>query len=178
MIKKLIAATFIGIASIFSAFTANAQKAEVTLSYGAYTQMDAMNMHDGWEGVNTAWGALNAGVNFKVADKIWIGPSYTFSSTTTEGGPKHSSIAYHAVMFNGRYHFYSNSIVSLYAKLGLGVEFSYMQPRHSDNYTKAYCAFQIVPIGAQVDLNRNFALFAEAGFGAQGLFQFGAKFKF
>ena len=53
-----------------------------------------------------------------------------------------------------------------------------MQPRHSDNYTKAYCAFQIVPIGAQVDLNRNFALFAEAGFGAQGLFQFGAKFKF
>ena len=54
MIKKLIAATFIGIASIFSASTANAQKAEVTLSYGAYTQMDAMNMHDGWEGVNTS----------------------------------------------------------------------------------------------------------------------------
>ena len=178
MIKKLIAATFIGIASIFSASTANAQKAEVTLSYGAYTQMDAMNMHDGWEGVNTAWGALNAGVNFKVADKIWIGPSYTFSSTTTEGGPKHSSIAYHAVMFNGRYHFYSNSIVSLYAKLGLGVEFSYMQPRHSYNNTTAYCAFQIVHIVAQVDLNLNFALFAEAGFGAQGLFQFGAKFKF
>ena len=156
----------------------SAQKTEVYASYGGYTQMDATDCHDGGPSVNTAWGALTAGVNFKITPKIWIGPSYTFSSTTTEGGPKHSSIAYHAVMFNGRYHFYSNSIVSLYAKLGLGVEFSYMQPRHSDNYTKAYCAFQIVPIGAQVDLNRNFALFAEAGFGAQGLFQFGAKFKF
>ena len=72
MIKKLIAATFIGIASIFSASTANAQKAEVTLSYGAYTQMDAMNMHDGWEGVNTAWGALNAGVNFKLPIKYGL----------------------------------------------------------------------------------------------------------
>ncbi|MDE6156988.1 MAG: hypothetical protein K2F78_02460, partial [Muribaculaceae bacterium] len=60
----------------------------------------------------------------------------------------------------------------------LGVEFSYMQPYEHDNYTKTYCAFQIVPIGAQVDINRNFAIFGEAGFGAQGLFQFGAKFKF
>lgn len=178
MIKKLIAAAFIGIASIFTASTTSAQKAEVTLSYGAYTQMDAMDMHDGWDHVNTAWGALNVGLNFRVADKIWIGPSYTFSSTTTKGGPEHSSIAYHAIMFNGRYHYYKNSIVSLYAKLGLGVELSYMQPRHDDNYTKAYCAFQIVPIGAQVDLNRNFAIFGEAGFGAQGLFQFGVKYKF
>ena len=80
-------------------------------------------------------------------------------------------------MMNGRYHYYRNSIVTLYAKLGLGVEFSYMQPRERDNYTKAYCAFQIVPVGAQVDLNRNWAMFAEAGFGAQGLFQFGFKLK-
>ena len=134
-------------------------------------------MKDGWSHVNTAWGALNLGVNFRVTPKIWIGPSYTFSSTTTKGGPAHSNIAYHAVMMNGRYHYYRNSIVTLYAKLGLGVEFSYMQPRERDNYTKAYCAFQIVPVGAQVDLNRNWAMFAEAGFGAQGLFQFGFKLK-
>ena len=81
-------------------------------------------------------------------------------------------------MFNGRYHYYSNSIVSLYAKLGLGVEFSYMQPRDRDNYTKTYCAFQIVPVGAQVNLNRDWAMYAEAGFGAQGLFQFGFKYRF
>ena len=52
-----------------------------------------------------------------------------------------------------------------------------MQPRDHDNYTKTYCAYQIVPIGAQVDLTRSVAMFGEAGFGAQGLFQFGFRFK-
>lgn len=175
MFKKVILTLVLGAASLMGA---SAQKAEITASYGAYTQMDATDMKDGWKHVNTAWGALNVGLNFRVTPKIWIGPSYTFSSSTTKGGPEHSNVAYHAVMLNGRYHYYRNSIVSLYAKVGLGVEFSYMQPRHDDSYTKAYCAFQIVPVGAQVDLSRNWAMFAEAGFGAQGLFQFGFKYKF
>ncbi len=175
MFKKLFAAILL-LASCTG--MAQAQKAEINLSYGAYTQMDATDMKDGWKGVNTAWGSLTAGVNFRVNSKIWIGPSYTFSSTTTKGGPEHSNIAYHAIMLNGRYHYYSNSIVKLYAKLGLGVEISYMQPKwDDDNYSKAYCAFQIVPIGAQVDLSRSAAMFAEAGFGAQGLFQVGVRFK-
>ncbi len=175
MIKKVLLA----VALCLSAVTGvSAQKAEISASYGAYTQMDATDMKDGWHHVNTAWGALNLGVNFRVTRNIWIGPSYTFSSTTTKGGPDHSSIAYHAIMMNGRYHYYRNSIVTLYAKFGLGVEISHMQPRHDDSYNKAYCAFQIVPVGAQVDLNRDWAMFAEAGFGAQGLFQFGFKYKF
>ncbi len=172
MIKKLLVCLVAAIATLGM----SAQKAEITASYGAYTQMDATNMHDSWKHVNTAWGALNLGLNFKVAPKVWIGPSYTFSSTSTKG-PDASHIAYHAMMFNGRYEYYRNSIVMLYAKLGLGVEFSYMQPKGDDNYTKSYCAFQIVPVGAQVDLSRSVGLFAEAGFGAQGMFQFGFRFK-
>lgn len=175
MLRKLTLLLTVAIAA--AGFTVSAQKTEVTLSYGAYTQMDATNMHDGWGGVNNAWGALNLGVNFRVMPKLWIGPSYTFSSTTTHGGPEHSNIAYHVIMLNGRYHYYANRIVSLYAKFGLGVDISYMQPRGTDNYSKAYCAFQIVPVGAQVDINRQWAMFAEAGFGAQGLFQLGVKLK-
>lgn len=176
MLKKLLLCVAVAAASLFS--TASAQNAEFTISYGGYTQMDATNMHDSWHHVNNAWGALNAGLNFKVARNIWLGPSYTFSTTTTEGGPEHSNIAYHAVMLNGRYHYYRNSIVTLYAKLGLGVEFSYMQPRGGDNYTKAYCAYQITPVGAQVGISRNVALFGELGFGAQGVVQVGFKFGF
>ena len=176
MLKKLLLSAVVAAASLFT--TASAQRTELSLSYGGYTQMDATNMHDGWHHVNNAWGALNVGLNFNVARNIWIGPSYTFSSTTTKGGPKHSSIAYHAVMLNGRYHYYRNSIVTLYAKLGLGVEFSYMQPYDDDNYTKAYCAYQIVPLGAQVALSNNVALFGELGFGAQGVALVGFKFGF
>ena len=174
MIRKLFIAIAVAVAGTL---LANAQKTELYASYGAYTQMDATNMHDGWGGVNTAWGALNLGVNFQVAPKIWIGPSYTFSSTTTKGGPHHSNIAYHVIMFNGRYQYYSNSIVKLYAKFGLGVDISHMQPRGGDAYNKAYCAFQVVPLGAQVDLNRSWAMFGEAGFGAQGLFQLGFRLR-
>ncbi|MDE5643217.1 MAG: outer membrane beta-barrel protein [Muribaculaceae bacterium] len=176
MLKKLLLCVAVATASLFT--TASAQKAEFTISYGGYTQMDATNMHDGWHDVNNAWGALTAGLNFRVARNIWLGPSYTFSSTTTEGGPHHSNIAYHAVMLNGRFDYYRNSIVTIYAKVGLGVEFSYMQPRGGDNYTKTYCAYQVTPVGAQVGISRNVALFGELGFGAQGVAQVGFKFGF
>ncbi|MCM1071244.1 MAG: porin family protein [[Clostridium] fimetarium] len=156
---------------------ASAQKAEVQVGYGGYTQMDASDCHDGWDHVNTAWGAVTAGVNFQINRKMWIGPSYTFSSTTTKGGPHHSSIAYHAIMLNGRYEYYRNSIISLYAHLGLGAEISHMMPRHDDAYNKAYFAYQITPVGAQFGISRAAYMFAELGYGAQGLLQVGFRFR-
>lgn len=167
-------------AALFAAaalpLTASAQKAEIQLNYGGFTQMDATDMHDDWSGVNNAWGAVTAGVNFKVAPKFWLGPSYTFSSTTTKGGKYHSNIAYHVIMLNARYEYYRNSIVKLYGHVGLGADISYMQPKNEDNYSKGYFAFQISPLGAQVDLSRNAAIFGEIGFGAQGLAQVGFRF--
>lgn len=165
------------LALVALAVPAKAQKTELTFSYGGYTLMDACDYHDGWHGVNNAWGAVNFGINFKVAPKIWIGPSYTFSSATTKGGPDHSSVAYHVIMVNGRYEYYRNSLVKLYAKAGVGVDISHMMPKYDDSYNKGYFAMQLTPLGAQVDLSRQFALFGELGFGAQGLIQVGFKVK-
>lgn len=172
--KKALLALF---AVLALAMPSNAQKTELTFSYGGYTLMDAADYHDGWHDVNTAWGAVNFGVNFKVAPKLWVGPSYTFSSATTKGGPNHSSIAYHAIMLNARYEYYRNSIVKLYAHMGIGGEISHMMPKHADSYNKGYFAMQLSPLGAQVDISRDFALFGELGFGAQGLLQVGFKVK-
>ena len=157
---------------------ASAQKAEVQVGYGGFTQMDCMDMHDGWHGVNTAWGALTAGVNFKVAPKFWIGPSYTFSSCSTDGGDHASHIAYHVIMLNARYEYYRAGMVDLYAHVGLGADISYMQPKYDDNYSKGYFAFQVTPIGANINFSKNIAMYAELGFGAQGLAQLGFRFKF
>lgn len=170
--KKLL---LILVAAVGIALPGAARGIELTASYGGYTQMDAMDMHDGWSGVNTAWGAATFGVNFQINRNLWIGPSYTFSSTTTKGGPHHSNIAYHVIMLNGRYTYYRNSIVDLYAHVGLGADISHMQPRHGDAYNRGYFAFHIAPLGAQVKLNRNFAMFGEVGFGAQGLVQVGFR---
>lgn len=157
------------------AFSGSAQKTELTLGYGGYTQMDAMDMHDGWHGVNTAWGGLTVGVNFRVTRNLWLGPTYTFSSTTTKGGPAHSNIAYHVIMLNGRYTYYRNSIVNVYAHAAVGADISHMQPRDGDSYNRGYFAFQISPVGAQVDITRNLSMFGEVGFGAQGLVQVGLR---
>lgn len=169
--KKIILAL---IAVMGIALGASAQKMELQLGYGGYTQMDATDMHDGWHGVNNAWGGVTAGVNFRVLPKLWIGPSYTFSSTTTKGD-HHSNIAYHVIMLNARYTYYHNSIVDLYGHFGIGADISHMQPRGGDAYNKAYCAFQISPLGAQVSINRSLAMFGELGFGAQGLVQVGLR---
>lgn len=165
------------LAVVAFAVPAKAQKTELTFSYGGYTLMDACDYHDGWHHVNNAWGAVNFGVNFKVAPKFWVGPSYTFSSATTKGGPHHSSVAYHVIMLNGRYEYYRNSMVKLYAHLGIGADISHMMPKDDDSYNKGYFAMQLTPLGVDVDLSREFALFGEVGFGAQGLIQVGFKVK-
>lgn len=175
IIMKRFILTFVAMAGIIVA--ASAQKAELTLSYGGYTAMDAGGYKDGWGDVNNAWGALNAGVNFRIMPDLWVGPSYTFSSATTKGGADHSSIAYHAIMVNGRYNYYRTSIVTLYAHLGLGTEISHLMPKHGDSFNKTYFAYQISPVGAEVGFGR-WAMFGELGFGVQGLLQVGAKMKF
>lgn len=163
------------VAVMATAFAAKAQKAELYFGYGGYTQMDATNMHDDWHGVNTAWGAVTAGVDFRITPKFAIGPSYTISSTNTKG-PHASSILYNAVMINGKYSYWGNRVVKLYAHLGLGVEISHMKPRDFDSYNKAYFAYQIVPLGAEAQIANKISLYGELGFGAQGLLQVGVRF--
>lgn len=165
----------LALCAILGIFTAaQAQRTELTVSYGGYTQMDAMDCHDGGHDVNTAWGALNVGVNFNVAPNFWIGPSYTFSSTTR----KHNSdnkFYYHAIMLNGRYNYYRNSIVTLYCKGGIGTIISH-QTCDDSSKNNGYFAFQINPLGAQVGISNVVSMFGELGFGAQGLLQVGFKF--
>ncbi len=130
---------------------ASAQSPEIQVGYGGYTQMDATNMHKGG-GVKNAWGALTAGVNFKVAPKLWVGPSYSFSSSSYKhDGP---NLYYHVIMLNARYEYWRNSIVTLYAHLGVGADITHVGTENGD-HNDGYFAFQASPLGAQVGLSRN-----------------------
>ncbi len=174
MMKKLLI-SLLAICAV--SLGASAQKTELLASYGGYTQMDACNNHDSWHGVNNAWGAVTFGINFKVAPKFWVGPSYTFSSTSTKGGNPKCNFAYHGILLNGRYEYWRNSIVTLYGHLGIGAVVTHISPREYDAYNKGYFAMQISPVGAEVGINRDFSMFGELGFGAQGLLQVGFKLK-
>lgn len=158
------------------ALMSRAQTVQFNVGYGGYTQMDASDCHDGWSGVNNAWGALTAGFSIGVLDNFYLGPSYTFSSTTVKG--EHSpKIAYHAILLNGRYNYYRNRIVTCYGHLGIGTVVSHMQPGYKDSFNRTYFAYQIVPVGAEVGLTGRTAIYGELGFGAQGLLQVGCRFR-
>lgn len=98
--KKFLLSAIAVVAATLFAVPAQAQKVGVYATYGGYTQMDATDMHDDWDGVKTAWGAVNFGVDFKIGSRFRLGPSYTFSSTTTKGGKHASDIYYHVIMLN------------------------------------------------------------------------------
>lgn len=155
------------------AVSASAQKAQFQIGYGGYTQMDNSKMHPGGK-VDNAWGALTAAVNFKVAPKLMVGGSYTFSSASYkhDGGNAY----YHALMVNARYDYWRNSIVKLYAHGGLGACITHATDGDDWSKTKGYVAFQVSPLGAEVGLGRTAAIFGELGYGAQGLLQVGFRF--
>ena len=161
--------TLLAIAAVAAmAVPAKAQKAELQISYGGYTQMDATDMHDDWHGVNNAWGAVTAGLNFKVAPKFWIGPSYTFSSTTTKGS-HHSNIAYHVIMLNARYEYYRNTIIKLYGNLGVGADISYVQPKRECDYSRGHFGCEVYSLGAIVEMRRTDDILVGIGFVGKGL---------
>ena len=174
--------TFLSLIAVVAAFMfvlpANAQKASIYATYGGYTQMDATDMHDDWDHVKTAWGAVNVGVDFRIGSRFRLGPSYTFSSTCTKGGKHASDIFYHVIMLNAKYDYYRTGIFSLYAHLGLGADISHMCPKWDDSYNKGYFAFQASPIGMRAQLGNGFNFMAEVGFGAQGLVQLGFGYDF
>lgn len=168
---------------------ANAQ--EVAVSYGAYTQMDAINCHKGFPKVNTAWGSVNLSLYLPVAKGIKVGPSYSYSSAFTpaadyvfDGFPElgvyslKSKVGYHSLLLNCKVDYFSNSIFKLYAHAGVGAVISHMMPKGGDSYNKGYFAFHVSPVGAEVEFMPGASIFGELGFGAQGLLQVGAKYAF
>lgn len=60
---------------------------------------------------------------------MMIGPSYTISSASTKGGSNASHLLYNTILFNGKYQYFRNSTVKLYAHVGVGVEITHFSPK-------------------------------------------------
>lgn len=161
----LVAAIAVGCAT-----AANAQKADLRIGYGGYTQMDGGNYAEAK--TKTAWGALTAEVDFKVAPKFRLGPSYTFSSA----GYKHfdGTAYYHVILLNTRYEYFRNNIVKLSGHLGLGVIITH---NSSGDYseTEGHFGFHVSPLSAEFALTRGLDFFTEIGYGAMGVIQAGVR---
>lgn len=63
--KKIVVSLLVALAAITG--SQKSEAAEITVSYGGYTAMDACGYYkDNWHSVNTAWGAVSATVYIPV----------------------------------------------------------------------------------------------------------------
>lgn len=158
-----------------------ARDTEVSLSYGvapAMSHLSAFNGH--WNGMSNCWGTVNATIDHRFAENLWIGLNYTFSTAGSDHAvaDRYGKLTWHGLMCNIRYEWYTAPRWRLYSHIGVGVLVEYFDPSWEDSYNRTNWAFQASPIGIEGDLCRNVALFAEFGYGMQGVGKAGIRIGF
>lgn len=168
--------------AIFSLSTAtiSARDTEVSVSYGAMPAMQSLPIyHNHWHSLDN-WGAINASIDHKFAPDLWLGLSYTYSSSSSSHArdDRYGKVTYHGLMANLRYHWFNRGPVSLYSHVGIGALVQYYSPSWEDSYNHTNMAFQVSPVGIQLDAAPNIGAFAEAGYGTQGIIKVGLRIGF
>lgn len=172
----LSAACMLALASI----SANARDTEVSVSYGAVPAMAHIDAYNaGWNDI-TPWGSASFTIDHRFASPLWLGLSYTFSSASGDHVSARGAgdITWHGLMVNARYEWARRGPVTLYSHAAVGVLVTYYSPSWRDSYNTNRFAFQANPIGAQVDPIPSVGIFAEAGYGIQGIIKAGIRVGF
>ena len=150
---------------------------EVSVSYGGAPAMRWMKVYsDHWNKVSP-WGAVAVSLDHRFASRLWLGMSYSISSSSTNDASegRKGDVTWHSLMVHGRYIYTATGRWQLYGSAGVGVIISYMQPSWQPTYNRTHFAFQAVPLGAQFRVLGNFDIFAEAGYGVQGVVRAGVR---
>lgn len=155
----------------------SARDTEVSVSYGVEPAMGHLGVYrNDWSGMN-CWGAINATIDHRFAPNLWIGLSYTYSSADSDHASKdrYGEVTWHGLMANVRYEWYARGGLLLYSHVGVGALVEYFSPSWEDSYNRTNMAFQVSPIGVQYDFGKHVGVFAEAGYGVQGVVKAGVR---
>lgn len=174
--KKFLLIICVALAGI----TAQARDTEVSVSYGAMPAMSSLGVyHNHWHNLDY-WGAVNFTIDHKFAPGLWIGLNYTYSSASSDEAwhERYGKVTWHGLMANLRYEWLQRGPVTLYSHVGIGALVEYYSPSWEDTYNRTNMAFQVSPLGLQVDAARGVGFFAEAGYGVQGIIKAGIRVGF
>lgn len=176
--KRLLLTIMIALAAVA---TVSARDTEVSVSYGASPAMSHIPVfHNHWDGMSNTWGAVNFTIDHRFAEKLWIGLSYTFSTADSEHAweGRYGKVTWHGLLVNVRYEWYTRPSMRLYSHVGVGALVEYYSPSWEDSYNHTNMGFQVSPIGIEADLCKNIAVFAELGYGVQGVGKAGIRIGF
>lgn len=157
-----------------------ARDTEISVSYGTMSAMQTLGIyHNHWNNLNH-WGTVNATVDHKFANGLWIGLNYTYASAESDTAydSRYGNVTWHGLLVNIRYEWYNHGSVTLYSHVGIGALVEYYDPSWEDSYNQTNMAFQVSPIGLQADLSHHVGLFAETGYGVQGIIKVGVRIGF
>lgn len=161
--------------------SASARDTEVSVSYGAAPAMTHIaNYHDHWDGMNNCWGTVNATIDHRFGTNFWCGLSYTFSTADSNHAHngEYGKVTWHGLMFNMRYEWLHRPGWRLYSHAGIGALVQYYSPAWEDSYNRTTMGFQVSPVGIEADLCKNVGVFAELGYGIQGIGKAGVRIGF
>lgn len=166
--------------TVISATTLTARDTDISISYGAIPSMNNLGVYrNHWNDINS-WGALNIGFDHQFAPNLHIGLTYTYSSASSNNAyqSRYGKITWHGILASLRYSWLQRGIVKLYSHVGIGALVEYYSPSWIDSYNRTNMAFQVSPIGAEINLAPWASVFAEAGYGVQGIIQAGLRVGF
>ncbi len=165
-------------AAVAATLAASARDTEVSVSYGAVPAMSQMAVyHDHWSGMSHCWGTVNFTIDHRFAENLWMGLNYTFSTADSEHAydNRYGKVTWHGLMVNVRYEWAHNDALKLYSHVGVGALVEYYTPSWMDTYNRTHIGFQVSPIGAEYDITRHVGIFAEVGYGVQGIVKAGIR---
>lgn len=165
---------------VIGIMSASARDTEISASYGAMPAMKSLGVyHNDWNGLDY-WGAVNFTIDHKFAPCLWIGLGYTYSSADSDNAVdgRYGKVYWHGLMANVRYEWYHRSLLTLYSHVGVGALVEYYSPSWEDSYNRTNMAFQVSPVGVQIDFLPQAGMFAEAGYGVQGIIKVGLRIGF
>ncbi|MBO4956110.1 MAG: outer membrane beta-barrel protein [Muribaculaceae bacterium] len=157
-----------------------ARTTEISASYGIAPAMRSLGAyHHPWHTLDN-WGAVNVTFDHSFAPNLWVGLSYTLSSSSSDTAyeQRYGKITYHGLMTNVRYHWCNRGPVSLYSHAGVGVLVEYFSPSWEDSYNRTTFAFQVSPLGIEFNILPGMGLFGEVGYGVQGIAKVGFRLGF
>lgn len=160
---------------------AQARDTEVSVSYGVAPAMCHIpSMHNHWNGMDSNWGTVNFTIDHRFLSPLWVGMSYTFSTADSDEAlhDRYGKATYHGLMVNARYEWLSRPNLRLYSHAGVGVLVEYYSPSWEPSYNRNQFAFQVNPIGIEAEVCRNVGVFAELGYGIQGVGKAGIRIGF
>lgn len=175
---SLIAIGLAMLAAVAAPSGASARDTEISVGYGAESAMEHIPAYSNhWNGMNHSWGTFSFTIDHRFAPKLWIGMGYTISSSSADNAWQQygGDVTWHGLLVNARYEWYSRGGLTLYSHLGVGVLIAYMSPQWEPGYNSTRFGFQVSPVGVQYDVTPHLGLFAEAGYGIQGVAKVGVR---